>query len=305
MPENIRIGTASWTDKSLIDSGKFYPPTANKPEDRLRFYAAQFPLVEVDSSYYAIPTPMTAQLWSERTPPAFRFNVKAFRLFTLHQTSPAVLPKHIREKLPDPARKHVYYNDVPRELRDELWQLFRDAVGPLRAAGKLTALHFQFAPWMAFHRESFAHIEACQNELPGLQLAVEFRNKTWFEGKHATTTLDFERERGLTNVIVDEPQGFANCIPSIWEVTTPGLALLRLHGRNHATWNKKGLTASSERFNYDYNEGELEEIAARVVELSGQVREMQVVLNNNYEDQGQRNAQDLMRLVGQLRKARE
>ena len=305
MPDNIRIGTASWTDKSLIDSGKFYPPSATKPEDRLRFYAAQFPLVEVDSSYYAIPTPMTAQLWSERTPPAFRFNVKAFRLFTLHQTAPAVLPKHIREALPDPSRKHVYYNDVPRALRDELWQLFRDALGPLHAAGKLTALHFQFAPWMAFHRESFAHIEACQNELPGFQLAVEFRNKTWFEGKHAATTLDFERERGVTNVIVDEPQGFANCIPSIWEVTTPGLALLRMHGRNHATWNKKGLGTSAERFNYDYNEGELEEIAARVVELSAQVREMQVVLNNNYEDQGQRNAKELMRLVGQLRKVRE
>src|SRR6187401_2241206 len=122
MGDNIRIGTASWTDKSLIDSGKFYPPAATKPEDRLRYYASQFPLVEVDSSYYAIPTPTTAQLWAERTPPAFHFNVKAFRLFTLHQTSPTVLPKHIREALPDRSKKNVYYNDVPAELREELWQ---------------------------------------------------------------------------------------------------------------------------------------------------------------------------------------
>lgn len=303
--DNIRIGTASWTDKSLIDSGKFYPAAASKPEDRLRFYASQFPLVEVDSSYYAIPTPTTSQLWSERTPPTFRFNVKAFRLFTLHQTSPSVLPKHIREALPDPSRKNVYYNDVPRELRNELWQMFRDAVGPLHAAGKLSALHFQFAPWVAFHRENFAHIDACMEELEGFQLAVEFRNKTWFEGKHADSTLRFERERGLVNVIVDEPQGFANCIPSIWEVTTPGLALLRLHGRNHATWNMKGLSKSSERFNYDYNEGELEKLATQVVELAAQVREMQVVLNNNYEDQGQRNAKALMRLVESLKRARD
>ena len=299
---NIRIGTASWTDKSLLDSGKFYPAAATSPEDRLRFYASQFPLVEDDSTYYAIPTPASAALWSERTPPGFRFNVKAFRLFTGHQTAPAVLPKAIREALPDPTRRHVYYNDVPRELRDALWQLFREAVGPLRAAGKLAALHFQFAPWMAFHRDSFAHIEACQNELPGFHLAVEFRNKTWFApSRHADSTLRFERERGLTNVIVDEPQGFANCIPSVWEVTTPGLAILRLHGRNHGTWNTKGLKSSAERFNYDYNTQELKEMAARAVTLSPEVTEMHVVLNNNYEDQGQRNAKELIRLVNVLR----
>ena len=300
--DNIRIGTASWTDKSLIDSGKFYPAAATKPEDRLRFYASEFPLVEVDSSYYAIPTPTTSQLWTERTPANFRFNVKAFRLFTLHQTSPTVLPKHIREALPDPKKKNVYYNEVPAELRNELWQMFRDAIGPLRAAGKLTALHFQFAPWVAFHRENFEHIDTCIDELVGCRLAIEFRNKSWFEGKHAETTLRFERERGLTNVIVDEPQGFANCIPSIWEVTTPDLALLRLHGRNHHTWNKKGLSSSAERFNYDYTDQELGEMAKKVVETAGAVKEMQVILNNNYEDQGQRNAKTLMRLVDEMKR---
>ena len=300
--DNIRIGTASWTDKSLVDSGKFYPSAVTSAEDRLRFYASQFPLVEVDSSYYAIPTPTTAQLWSERTPPAFRFNVKAFRLFTLHQTAPAALPKDIREALPDPTRKNVYYNDVPAELRNELWKLFRDAMGPLRAVGKLKALHFQFAPWVAFHRDNFAHIERCQEELEGFQLAVEFLNKTWFEGKHAESTLRFERDRGLTNVIVDEPQGIGNYIPSIWEVTTPGLAIIRMHGRNHATWNQKGFKSSAERFNYDYNSEELQDMAERIHRLAPHVKELQVVLNNNYEDQGQRNGKELMRLVDQLRK---
>ena len=299
--DNIRIGTASWTDKSLIDSGKFYPAAATKPEDRLRYYASEFPLVEVDSSYYAIPTPTTSQLWTERTPATFRFNVKAFRLFTLHQTSPAVLPKHIREALPDPKKKHVYYNEVPAELRNELWQMFRDAIGPLGAAGKLTALHFQFAPWVAFHRENFEHIETCLDELLGCRLAIEFRNKSWFEGKHAETTLRFERERGLTNVIVDEPQGVANCIPPMWDVTTPDLALLRLHGRNDQTWNKKGLSSSAERFNYDYTDEELGEMSTKIVETASAVKEMQVILNNNYEDQGQRNAKTLIRLVTEMK----
>jgi uncharacterized protein YecE (DUF72 family) len=294
---NIRVGTASWTDKSLIDCGRFYPPDATSPEERLRCYASQFPLVEVDSSYYALPSARNAALWAERTPASFRFNVKAFRLFTGHQTVPTALPKDIREALPPSKKKNVYYKDVPEELRNELWKRFRAGVEPLRAAGKLTALHFQFAPWMAFHPENLEHIEACLAQLPGFQLAVEFRNKSWFEGKHTAMTLAFEREHGLANVIVDEPQGFANCIPAVWEVTTPELAVVRLHGRNHETWNKKGLETSADRFNYDYTTDELTELAGQIQQVAPHVRELDVVLNNNYEDQGQRNARELMGLI--------
>ena len=89
----ILIGTSSWTDKTLIDCGRFYPSNAKTPEARLKFYASQFPIVEVDSSYYAIPSEQTAKLWVERTPDDFIFNVKAFRLLTTHQTQPNVLPK--------------------------------------------------------------------------------------------------------------------------------------------------------------------------------------------------------------------
>ena len=157
-----------------------------------------------------------------------------------HQAAPAALPKDIRDAQPPSKKKNVYDKDVPDELRDELWNRFRAGVEPLRAAGKLTALHFQFAPWMAFHTENMRQIETCQAQLPGYQLAVEFRNKTWFEGKHEAMTLAFERERGLANVIVDEPQGFPDCIPPIWEVTTPAQAIVRMHGRNHETWNAMG-----------------------------------------------------------------
>lgn len=298
---NIYVGTASWTDKSLVDSGKFYPADATSAEDRLRYYASQFPLVEVDSSYYAIPSEQTTHLWVARTPAAFRFNVKAFRLFTGHQTSPIVLPKDIREALPKTGKKNVYYKDVPDELRRELWRMFRDALRPLRATGKLVAVHFQFAPWMAFHPENFAHIESCMRELEGHTLAIEFRNVSWFEGeRHIARTLRFEREHALVNVIVDGPQGFANSVPPVWEVTNPELAILRMHGRNHETWNRKGLKTSSERFNYDYTDAELAELATPIREAAAYVKEFHVVLNNNYEDQGQRNARQL---VGILEKA--
>lgn len=94
--DNILIGTASWTDKTLINCGRFYPKEAKSAEARLRYYATQFPIVEVDSSYYGMPTPTNAQLWAQRTPDGFVFNVKAFRLFTGHQTSPIVLHKDLQ-----------------------------------------------------------------------------------------------------------------------------------------------------------------------------------------------------------------
>lgn len=128
MPEkvsDIRIGTASWTDKSLIDSGRFYPREAKSAEARLRYYAAQFPIVEVDSSYYAMPSPEVSRLWAERTPEDFLFNVKAFRLFTGHQTAPAALPKDIREALGPIDKKNVYYKCQRQSETDPLW--FRSA----------------------------------------------------------------------------------------------------------------------------------------------------------------------------------
>lgn len=274
-----------------MDSGKFYPPAVKTPEDRLRYYASLYPFVEVDSSYYAIPAPQSAAHWAERTPPEFRFNVKAFRIFTGHQTAPKVLPKDIREALPDPKARNVYWKELPGELREALWKRFREAVEPLRAAGKLRALHFQFAPWMTFRPDSLDHIRECRAALADYTLAVEFRHRSWFDEKHRERTLDFERDLELANVIVDEPQGFANSIPTVLEVTHPQLALVRLHGRNHETWNIKGATTSAERFNYDYSEPELVDLAAVIEKL--EAPEVHVVFNNNYEDQGQRNARTL------------
>jgi uncharacterized protein YecE (DUF72 family) len=294
----ILVGTSSWTDKTLIDSGRFYPSDAKSPEDRLRFYASQFPIVEIDSSYYGLPNEANARLWVERTPPGFVFNVKAYRLFTRHQTPLRSIPKQVREAMAPVDRANVYDRDVPGDVQRELWRQFRSVLEILREAGKLGAVHFQFAPWVAFHRESFAHLEHCRAMMAGLPMAVEFRNRTWFDDeKRAATTLRFERENGLTNVVVDEPQGIPNTIPPIWEITTPELAVVRLHGRNHGTWNRKGLRTSSQRFDYDYDEAELSEIAGQVNQLARKARTTHVLFNNNYQDQGQRGAAALQRMV--------
>ncbi|MGH6627438.1 MAG: DUF72 domain-containing protein, partial [Burkholderiaceae bacterium] len=240
----ILVGTSSWTDKSLIGCGRFYPRQARSAEARLRYYASQFPLVEVDSSYYAMPSASTAQLWAERTPPGFVFHVKASRLFTGHQTSAKVLHQDLQAAIAASAtlsrKKLLYYRDMPAEIRDELWRRFIEALAPLKAAGRLRAVHFQFAPWILHNREGHEHVAHCVQTMAGYLLALEFRNRTWFEGEHAAATLAFERELNAVHVVVDGPQGFANSVPALWEVANPALAILRLHGRNRETWCSVG-----------------------------------------------------------------
>jgi uncharacterized protein YecE (DUF72 family) len=295
----ILVGTASWTDKTLIACGRFYPPGATSAEARLRYYASQFPLVEVDSSYYAMPTPDTAQLWAERTPNDFVMNVKAFRLSTGHQTSPAVLHKDIRDALGPMIKANLYYRELPVEIRDELWRRFIEALVPLRAAGKLGLVHFQFPPWLLRNAAGLAHVRHCVERMAGHTLSVEFRHQSWFAGAHAESTLAFQRELGVVHTVVDGPQGFANSVPAVWETTHPACALVRLHGHNAGTWNIKGATAASDRFNYDYGEPELSDIAEQVARLALRAMATHVVFNNNMEDQGQRNAALLMRLLAQ------
>ena len=294
----VLVGTASWTDKTLIACGRFYPPGAKTAEGRLRYYASQFPIVEVDSSYYAMPAPATAQLWAERTPEGFVMNVKAFRLFTGHQTEPHVLHKDLQLAMGGSLPPRFFYRDLPSELLDELWKRFRECLLPLQAAGRLGLVHFQFPPWVVAGAPGRAQVEHCVQRMSGFDLGVEFRHGTWFEGgAQQRETLRLLRELGVAHTVVDGPQGFSNSVPALWEVTHPRYALLRLHGRNSATWNVKGQTSASDRFNYDYPEDELREMVPRIQQLALTAMQTHVIFNNNMEDQGQRNARSLTDLL--------
>ncbi|MEJ8850809.1 DUF72 domain-containing protein [Variovorax rhizosphaerae] len=293
----IKVGTASWTDKTLIECGRFYPKEAKTPEARLRYYASQFPLVEVDSSYYAMPSAVNAQLWAERTPDDFTMNVKAFRLFTGHQTQPKVLHKDLQDALGGQGA-NLYYHSTPEEIRTELWRRFIEALEPLKRAGKLGLVHFQFPPWLLRNGEGHDHVRHCVEQMTGHTVSIEFRNRTWFDEPHRKGTLRFIQELGAVHTIVDGPQGFSNSVPAVWEATHPDYALVRLHGRNAATWNVKGATAASDRFNYDYSDSELRDLAAEVGRLVHMVKDPHVIFNNNMEDQGQRNARTMAMLLG-------
>ena len=278
----------------MIKSRRFYPKGCSSADARLRFYSSQFPLVEVNSSYYALPSVENSKVWVERTPDNFTFNVKAFRLFTGHQTSVDALPPPVRNGLS--GKKTIHYQDVPGGMLDLLWQFFIEALEPLREAGKLGLVHFQFAPWLTYSRASRRHVAECVQRLSGYALSAEFRHQTWFNDVHRKYMLQFEREHGLVHTVVDAPQGFVNTVAAHWEITHPSFALVRLHGRNAATWNLKSAVAS-DRFNYDYSEPELAVLAASINELAAGVERVHVIFNNNYEDQGQRNASTLFRLL--------
>lgn len=294
---NVRIGLCSWIDPSLIKSKAFYPRGTGTPEGRLRFYAQNFPVVEVDSSFYAMPDPANSLKWVERTPDNFRFNVKSFRLMTGHQTPPQVFPPDIAAALPPlkPGKRNHYLADLPAEIVDEIWRRFILALAPLREANKLLAVHFQFAPWVSNTRTWRAHVEDCVQRMTGHLVAIEFRNATWFGEPQASDTLAWLREMRVVHTIVDEPQGVGNYAQGIWEATHPDLAVVRLHGRNAETWDAKGLAASSDRFNYEYTDAELDELTDRIDGIVDQALDVVVLLNVNHEDQGVRAAQALER----------
>lgn len=291
----ILVGTASWTDKTLIESHAFYPPSCNSAEARLRYYASIFPLVEVDSSYYGMPSASNSALWAERTPPGFVFDVKAFRLFTGHQTEPKCLPKDIQAELPKTDKKNLYYKDIPAPIIEALWARFFAALEPLRAADKLGAVLFQFPHWVTATPKSIAHVEHCAERARPLLTAFEFRHESWFNEKHRESTLRMEREYGIVHVIVDAPSDVQNRVHSVWEATSPALAIVRLHGRNAQTWS--GAESAAERFNYDYADEELEGLASPIQDIASRVARTHVLFNNCYRDVAQRNAISLMGMV--------
>jgi uncharacterized protein YecE (DUF72 family) len=208
-----------------------------------------------------------------------------------------VLHKDIQQALGPDVPRTLYYADLPQEIRDELWRRFLEALAPLRDAGKLGAVHFQFAPWVMRNREGVAHVEHCAQRMEGHLVAAEFRHQSWFADDKIDATLDWERGLGLVHTVVDSPQGFANCVPCIWDVTNPRLALVRLHGRNKEAWNRKGLAASSGRFNYWYSQDELAAMVPEIRHLGTLADHVHVVFNTNYEDQGQAGARMMRALL--------
>ncbi len=297
----IRFGTASWTDPTMTASGVFYPREADTAEERLAYYASRFPVVEVDATYYALPSRRNSELWVERTPPDFTFDVKAHALLTGQPTETRRLPKVIRDALPEvlAAKSRIYAKDLPDELADEVWAQFADGLAPLAEAGQLGAVFLQYPRWFFTGSEQRDAIREARDRLArhDLLAAVEFRNGTWFNEKNVERTLRFLEDERIPLVMVDGPQGFKSSVPPIVATTHPDLAVVRFHGRRTATWEGMRDLPTVERFRYLYDRDELAEWVPRIREAASQSRDTHVLMNNCYANYGSTNARELAELV--------
>jgi len=294
----VRVGTASWTDPTMTAAGVFYPVGTDTAEERLQYYASRFTVVEVDATYYALPARRTAELWVERTPPDFLFDVKAHALLTGQPTETRRLPKALRDALPTDvaAKPRLYAKDLPAELRNAVWDAFRDGVEPLATAGQLGAVFLQYPRWFFTSSENRDAIVEAAERLAPLRVAVEFRNATWFNEKNLERTLRFLTDRAIPLVMVDEPQGLKSSVPPIVATTSPQLAVVRFHGRRVETWEARGIPVV-ERFRYLYQRNELAEWVPRIRRVAAEARDTHVLMNNCYANYGSTNARELAALL--------
>ena len=276
MPAPVRIGTCSWADDALAKY--FYPPKLPAKE-RLAWYSQFFDTVEVDSTYYRLPGESMVQGWADRTPDGFTMHVKAFGLMTRHPVKLEVLPEDLRDVMPVDERGRV--DRPPRELRGEVFRRFLEALEPLRSAGKLGGILFQFPSYVVFKDASLEYLEWAREQLGSDEMLVEFRHRSWLDEDNRVETLSFLERIGAAYVTVDAPRSDTakNLIPTVPAVTA-GTAYVRFHGRNLGTWNKRGGSAA-ERFDYLYSDEELGEWTGTLKELAASANEAYAFFNNN------------------------
>src|SRR5919204_4292424 len=272
----IRIGTCSWADEAL---SKHWYPKGVAAGERLAYYAKHFDTVEVDSTYYRLPAEPMVERWAERTPDGFVMHVKAFGLMTRHPVKLESLPTDLRDEAPVDDKGRV---DRPsREFRGEVFRRFLEALEPLRAAGKLGGILFQFPSYVVYKDRSLDYLQWAREELGDDEMLVEFRHVSWLDDEHRDETLRFLEDLRASHVIVDAPriEGAKNVTPTVLALTSP-TAYVRFHGRNAGTWNKRGGSAS-ERFDYLYSDEELQEWVPTLQELAGQAEQAFAFFNNN------------------------
>ncbi|MFN2469945.1 MAG: DUF72 domain-containing protein [Gaiellaceae bacterium] len=280
MAAPVRIGTCSWADESL---SKFWYPPGTPPGERLSYYAQHYDTVEVDSTYYRLPVPSMVERWAERTPQGFVMHVKAFGVMTRHPVKGDQLPPDLREDAPLDERGRV--ERPSREFRGEVFRRFREALEPLRTAGKLGGILFQFPPYVVPRDSSYEYLEWAVGQLEGDEPLVEFRHRSWYEDDQVAETLALLERLGASHVVVDAPKVEAkNVPPTVLAVTGP-TAYVRFHGRNASTWNVRGGSAA-QRFDYLYSDEELEEWVEPLRELAGQAKQAFALFNNNNTSPG-------------------
>lgn len=266
----IKIGLTGFGDHEEL-YGKI------KPADRLPAYSTHFPIVEIDSSFYAVQPVRNYVKWVSQTPEQFQFIVKAYQGMT----------GHLRGK------KNYY--DTP----EEMYRAFHTSIAPVRSAGKLAMTLFQFPPWFACTKENVEFLREVKERMLDVPSAVEFRNDSWYSPELRGRTLQFLEQEGWIHTVADEPQAGSGSIPIVPVATRPDITYVRLHGRNTGGWNQSSHPDWRKlRYLYRYSTEELTGWRDRLLELEQSCKEIYVVFNNNSAGDATPNAQELMSLLG-------
>lgn len=265
--------------------------------ERLGWYAQHFEMVEVNSTFYSVPEPRMVERWCAATPDDFTFDVKLHQLFSFHSTQAKLLPPDLQRRTEIDARGNV--KSTP-DLQETLLKTFLRATSIFRDAGKLGVFLLQLSPAFSPRKHELAELERLIEMLSGYDLAIEFRNRNWADGDQLRSTIDFVQKHQAIFVNVDAPASdhFMVMPSDIDEVTNPDVAYLRLHGRNAKAYIT-GKTVAA-RFDYDYSEDEIAEVAQRSRKLANEARELHVIFNNNNLDYAPRAALRLRKALGQI-----
>src|SRR4051812_1286821 len=200
MPGRIVIGTSSWADPGFVD--EWYPPGLPARE-RLPYYARRFDAVEVNSTFYAVPSPDAVHGWAQATPDGFTFDVKLHRLLSHHAAELKSLPPDLRERAQTNPRGRVILDDA---LRDAMADAVLKATEPLRDAGKLSTFLLQLSPAFKPRDRDLDELAPLLERLAPVPVAVELRHRGWLEEKRLQRTLGWMEDHGAVLVAVDAPQ---------------------------------------------------------------------------------------------------
>jgi uncharacterized protein YecE (DUF72 family) len=294
MPGKILVGTASWSDPGFVE---FWYPKKMRPADRLGWYGQHFNMVEVNSTFYSVPDPMLVRRWCDATPPKFVFNVKLHQLLSYHSTSAKLLPSVLQKKLRLEKNAKVA---LTKQTSVEVLNAFTPSLEVLRRAEKLGILLLQLSPAFSPRRHDLAELKDVLELAGDYRVAIELRNRNWTEGEQLQKTLDFMRWQNAIFVNVDAPaESHFTIMPSYLDaITSKEGAYLRLHGRDPRAYIT-GKTVAA-RFNYNYSDAEIEEIAVRTGRLAAKAKEVHVIFNNNARDYAPHAALRLRKALGQL-----
>jgi len=290
----VLVGTASWSDPGFVE--KWYPK-GMRASERLAWYAQHFEMVEVNSTFYSVPDARMVERWCANTPDEFTFDVKLHQLFSFHSTSAKLLPPELQRRAEIDAKGKVKSASA---LREAMLDIFLRSISILQREKKLGTLLLQLSPAFSPRKHEFAELEQLIERLRDHSLAIELRNRNWVVGDQLRSTIDFLRERDVAFVNVDAPaaEHFTIIPPDLNEITSPQVAYLRLHGRDAKAY-LTGKTVAA-RFNYDYSDEEIGEVAQRARKLAEKADKVHVVFNNNALDFAPRAASRLRTALGQI-----